>query len=42
MKASKTFDGTTAEVSHQIGKQTNSDLMSLSKEKTHLRQMINR
>jgi hypothetical protein len=35
MKASKTFEGTTPEVSPQIGKQINSDLMSLSKEKTH-------
>lgn len=35
MKASKTFEGTTAEVSAQIGKQINSDLMSLSKEKIH-------
>jgi hypothetical protein len=35
MKASKTFEDTTAEVSPQIGKQINSDLMSLSKEKTH-------
>ena len=34
MKTSKTFKGTTAEVSAQIGKQINSDLMSLSKEKT--------
>jgi hypothetical protein len=34
MKASKTFEGTTTEVSAQIGKQINSDLMSLSKEKT--------
>jgi hypothetical protein len=35
MKASKTFEGTTAEVCAQIDKQINSDLMSLSKEKTH-------
>jgi hypothetical protein len=35
MKASKTFEGTTAEVSAQIGNQINSDLMSLSKEKTY-------
>jgi tetrahydromethanopterin S-methyltransferase subunit G len=35
MKASKTLEGTTAEVSDQIGKQINSDLMSLSKEKTY-------
>lgn len=41
MKASKTFEGTTAEVSAQIGKHINSDLMSLSNEK-HLRQLINR
>lgn len=34
MKTSKTFEGTTAEVSAQIGKQINSDLMSRSKEKT--------
>jgi hypothetical protein len=34
MKASKTFEGTTAEVSAQIGKQIDSDLMSLSNEKT--------
>ena len=34
MKTSKTFEGTTAEVSTQIGKKINSDLMSLSKEKT--------
>jgi hypothetical protein len=34
MKASKTFEGTTAEVSTQIGKQIDSDLMSLSSEKT--------
>jgi peroxiredoxin len=34
MKASKTFEGTTAEVSAQIGKQRDSDLMSLSNEKT--------
>jgi hypothetical protein len=33
MKASKTIEGTTAEVCAQIGKQINSDLMSLSKEK---------
>lgn len=35
MKASRTFEGTTAEVCAQIGEQINSDLMSLSKEKTH-------
>ena len=35
MKASKTFEGTTAGVSVQIGKQIDSDLMSLSKEKTY-------
>jgi hypothetical protein len=35
MKASKTFEGTTAEVSAQIDNQINSDLMSLSKEKTY-------
>ena len=34
MKASKTFEGTTTEVCAQIGKQINSDLMSLSTEKT--------
>ena len=34
MKASKTFEGRTAEVSAQIGKQMDSDLMSLSNEKT--------
>jgi hypothetical protein len=34
MKASKTFEGTTVEVSAQIGKQIDSDLMSLSNEKT--------
>ncbi len=34
MKASKTFEGTTAEVSAQIGKHIDSDLMSLSNEKT--------
>ena len=34
MKANKTFDGTTAEVSDQIGNQINSDLMSLSKKNT--------
>jgi hypothetical protein len=35
MKASKTFEGTTAEVSAQIGNQSNYDLMNLSKEKTY-------
>ena len=35
MKGSQTFEGTTAEVCAQIGKQINSDLMNLSKEKTH-------
>jgi hypothetical protein len=35
MKASKTFEGTTAEVSAQTGNQINSDLMSLSKETTY-------
>jgi hypothetical protein len=34
MKANKTFEGTAAEVSGQIGKQIDSDLMSLSDEKT--------
>jgi hypothetical protein len=34
MKASKTFEGTTAEVSAKIGKEIDSDLMSLSNEKT--------
>jgi hypothetical protein len=33
MKASKIFEGTTAEVSAEIGKQFDSDLMSLSNEK---------
>jgi flavodoxin len=33
MKASKTFEGTTAEICEQIGEQINSDLMRLSKEK---------
>jgi hypothetical protein len=41
MKANKTFEGTTAEVSDQIGNQINSDLMSLSQEK-NMRQLINR
>jgi hypothetical protein len=35
MKANKTFEGTTAEICSKIDKQINSDLMSLSKEKTH-------
>jgi hypothetical protein len=35
MKVSKTLDGTTAEVSDQIDNQINSDLMSLSNEKTY-------
>jgi hypothetical protein len=35
MKASKTFEGTTVEVFAQTGNQINSDLMSLSKEKTY-------
>jgi flavodoxin len=35
IKGSQTFEGTTAEVCAQIDKQINSDLMSLSKEKTH-------
>lgn len=34
MKPSKTFEGTTAEVSAQIGNQIDSDIMSLSNEKT--------
>ena len=34
MKASKTFEGTTAEVSAEIGKEIDSDIMSLSNEKT--------
>ena len=34
MKASKTFEGTAAEVSPQIGKQNDSDLMGRSNEKT--------
>jgi hypothetical protein len=33
MRAGKTFEGTTAEICAQIGKQINSDLMRLSKEK---------
>lgn len=33
MKASKTFEGTTAEVSAEIGKEIDSDIMSLSNEK---------
>ena len=33
MKASKTFEGTTAEICDQIGQQINLDLMKLSKEK---------
>jgi flavodoxin len=35
IKACKTFEGTTAEVAAQIGNQIDSDLMSLSKEKTY-------
>lgn len=35
MKASKTFERTTAEVSDHIGKQINSDLLSLSKGKKY-------
>jgi hypothetical protein len=35
MKASKTLEDTTAEVSDQIDNQINSDLMSLSNEKTY-------
>lgn len=34
MKASKTFEGTTAEVSAEICKEIDSDIMSLSNEKT--------
>jgi hypothetical protein len=34
MKANKIFEGTTADICTQIGKQINSELMSLSKEKT--------
>ena len=34
MKASKTFEGTTSEVTAEIGKEIDSDLMSLSNEKT--------
>ena len=34
MKASKTFEGTAAEICAQIGKQINSDLMDRSKAKT--------
>jgi hypothetical protein len=33
MKASKTFEGTTAEICFQIGEQINSDLTRLSQEK---------
>jgi hypothetical protein len=33
MKAGKTFEGTTVEISAQIGEQINSDLMRLSKGK---------
>jgi hypothetical protein len=33
MKANKTFEGTTADICTQIGKQINSDLMGVSKEK---------
>ena len=33
MKASKTFEGTTAEICSQIGNQINFDLMRLYKEK---------
>jgi flavodoxin len=33
IKASKTFEGTTAEICAQIGNQINSDLMRVSKEK---------
>jgi tetrahydromethanopterin S-methyltransferase subunit G len=39
-KVSKTIEGTTSEVSAQIGNQINSDLMSLLKEITCVRQMI--
>jgi hypothetical protein len=35
LKGSQTFEGTIAEICAQIDKQINSDLMSLSKEKTH-------
>ena len=35
MKGSQTFEGTIAKICAQIDKQINSDLMSLSKEKTH-------
>jgi hypothetical protein len=38
MNASKIFEGKAAEVSAQIDNQSNSDLLSLSKEK-HMRQM---
>lgn len=34
MKASKTFEGTTAEICAHISKQINADLMDVSKEKT--------
>jgi len=33
MKASKTYEGTTAEICDQIGQQIDFDLMKLSKEK---------
>jgi hypothetical protein len=33
MKANKTFEGTTADICTQIGKQINFDLMGMSKEK---------
>ena len=33
MKANKTFEGTTSDICNQIGKQINSDLMGVSKEK---------
>ncbi|MFL6483632.1 MAG: hypothetical protein ACJ70Z_02805 [Nitrososphaera sp.] len=39
MKANKTFEGTAAEVSYQIGDQMSSDLLSLSQQK-NMRQMI--
>ena len=33
MKSNKTFEGTTSDICTQIGKQINSDLMGVSKEK---------
>jgi hypothetical protein len=39
MKANRTFEGMTAEVSEQIGNQMNTDLMNLSQVR-NMRQMI--